>query len=357
LPPDNGSPTYWARSTAQNALAHGHCLTIPGRCPLTTASSAASIWDHFPDTLESVRFRYSAASLYSLGDLIDPINFAWLEIPHLPPLPLADHPLPHHYNFLRTDQCWQQVNSSIIIEIHSLAVHSPGAPFIYIRKWMYPQLTSLPRSASAADYVVLATPGHSFFEPRPYTYDDIFPPDVAFQRVILQSDMNDFDGKPLPSNDPRRVHHPGCFIRLILFSYSSSPPILPDGIHGRPACYLPLLPPLQLDPEVYNIFTDGSWSVPSADPLTHLFFPDSLVPSGGGSVVLLAQNDWPNKPIHVIQLTNRGAIPIRYPQTWELLALLAGIQIGSAHSFSVHSGCQSAVHQLNNLSDLPFSDH
>jgi len=255
------APQFWARSTAQLALQHGQGLTLPGRNPVSEYASISSIWDMLPDTPEHTRRCYTAAGLHSLNDIIDPSTNRWLHIPNILPLPLADAEPPPYLLYLRTEQCWALSSSpNSIFEIHSLAEHNPGEPFIYIRRWSHPQTARYPRAASDVDYVVLDSTGYAYFDPKPYSYTQLFPPNTTLHRVILQADMADAHGNLLLSRDKRRKDHPATYIRIILHRYHSPFPTVHDSLHSfvrfinEPADNLPLPKKSPLRAWVLEIF-------------------------------------------------------------------------------------------------------
>jgi len=287
------NPTFWARSTAQLALTHDQCLSSPGICPISTFSSVQSLWDFFPDTPEAIRHRYTAAGLHSVGDIMDPTTSEFLDLDTLPRLPLAGREPPLFHNYLRTEQCWRHNDNKHIFEIHSLSKHSPGDPFIHVRWWVIPTPTSKPRAASSANHVVLEDTGFGYFDPNPYTYDELFPPGTVLHRVILEADLNNLDGTPLPKTHRLRRAHPNKYIRLTHGEYESHRPMIPDSLltttndltwHLGPAAELP--------PCTYTTYTDGSWKREPIDPLTDILFPNLSPSSGGGAVVLLANDLW-----------------------------------------------------------------
>jgi hypothetical protein len=57
--------------------------------------------------------------------------------------------------------------------------------------------------------------------------------------------------------------------------------------------------------------------------------------------------------VHVIKFSNPHNLPTLLPQTWELLSLVAGLQIATTLSFPIFSDCQSMIKRLNSLAYLP----
>ena len=365
LPEDStdhiANPTFWARSTAQLALAHDQCLSSPGICPISTHSSVQSLWDFFPNTPEATRFRYTAAGLHSVGDIMNPNTSNFLHIPTLPPLPIAERQPPLFHNFIRTEQVWR-LDSNIMFEIHSLKQHNPGEPFIHVRWWVIPTLTSKPRTASTAKHAVLHDTGFGYFDPTPYAYDQLFPPMRTPHRMILEADLNDLTGVPLPKTHKLRLAHPHQYIRLIHGEYKSHRPMIPDSLFltTKPDQHWHLGPAADLPPGSHTTYTDGSWKRTFTDPLSDLLYPDPCLSAGGGAIVLLANDTWHQQPIHIIQLTDSASLPTLHAQTWELLALVCALQLSTILQFPIHSDCKSVVDKLNSIPELPYwrkSDH
>ena len=342
----------WITSTIQHARNHNLILSSGGTPSSDT--SECSIWAKLPHSTESIRSQYTAAGIHLLSDLIDPITNKWLTIPQLSPLELT-FPVPHSDNQLRPEQCWRVNNSQFIIEIHALTSHSLGDPFIYIRKWELPPSTKRPRTSTAINYVVLHTKSSfGFFEPSPYTYDELFPPLATIQRVYLQGDLKHVTGLPIHKKDPQRIGHPKQYVRCILLTIPSSHPYTPDTLHTAADCRTYLFPRLNLT-SPYNIYTDASWAKSYANPLIEALHPQEYSSSGGGAIVLMSDTDWSSQPIHIIRLIEDDNQPIhtRHANTWELLTLIAALQISTETHSPLFSDCQSIVNSLLNIKDLP----
>jgi hypothetical protein len=145
-------------------------------------------------------------------------------------------------------------NAPHIFEIHSLAQHNRGDPFIYIRKWILPPPTTRPRKASDKNYVTLQTGHFGFFEPVPYTYEALFPEGAAVHRVILQGDLKNLDGTGTTSDHPLRQMLKKTYFRYILLTSLSYRPTIPDTLFRPATCRIHVYPRLSLPPQ-YNLYT------------------------------------------------------------------------------------------------------
>jgi hypothetical protein len=179
-------------------------------------------------------------------------------------------------------------------------------------------------------------------------------------RVILQADMEDFAGHALDKTDSRIIAHPNTYIRLVIRTYKSIHPTTPMVLHRRFSTLHPILENIPFPREPHTLFTDGSFTHIHPNPLAEVIFPDQHTTAGGGAVVLLSDVNWATRPIHVVHLTGDATYPIHLAQSWELLSMLAALQLSSEHGFPIFSDCQGIVTKLNRISDISYwrsSDH
>ncbi len=87
-----------------------------------------------------------------------------------------------------------------------------------------------------------------------------------------------------------------------------------------------------------------------------MLYPTTFSTQGGGAIVALSQlPDWFNHRVHVTRIVeDPEPLTIRHANTWELLSLLAALQINSEFPAPIFSDCESAVNSLLHINDLAY---